>query len=187
MTRSLFCAVLQRIESPLDCSFAAALQEKVRSDMLPRDAVEDVWERRVQGSIALERSQRVRRAPGWLKPQEYINPMQPYSLVGGPPGRRYSDEDAEEDGQHHSDPSEWEGLLLRACGYVEDGLEVLVQVGQVVGLTGPLPVAGGPYWRPCAYLEGALLTQFQRVAGQRRLGKQEHLVSVQSIRSQLAS
>jgi hypothetical protein len=81
--------------------------------MLPRDAVEDVWERRNQGGIALERSQRVRRAPGWLKPQEYINPMQPYSLVGGPPGRRYSDEDAEDDGQHHSDPGNgWVGRVM---------------------------------------------------------------------------
>lgn len=59
------------------------MQEKARADLLPRDAVEDVWER-TNGALALERAQRQRRAPGWQA--AFIDPLKPYSLTGGPPG-----------------------------------------------------------------------------------------------------
>lgn len=57
------------------------MQEKARSDLLPRDAVEDVWERAASG-LALERAQRHRKPPGWQA--GYVDPLKPLSAQQNP-------------------------------------------------------------------------------------------------------
>jgi hypothetical protein len=59
-------------------ALAEAIQEKARSDLLPKDAVEDVWARGGGGGgggLALERSQRQRKPPGWQA--GYVDPLKP--------------------------------------------------------------------------------------------------------------
>lgn len=92
--------------------------------------MEDVWEKRTPG-LALERGQRVRKAPGWLKPEQYIDPLQPYSLVGGPPppkGRGSEEEGGEEDPA--SDPG---------------------AAGSVLGAPAVVPAAAGSPGQACMY------------------------------------
>eukprot|EP00775_Hariotina_reticulata_P000243 gene243-448_t len=54
-------------------ALAIAVEEKARADLLPRDAVEDVWERST--GLALERAQRQRKPPGWQT--GFVDPLKP--------------------------------------------------------------------------------------------------------------
>ncbi|WIA40741.1 hypothetical protein OEZ86_004425 [Tetradesmus obliquus] len=66
---------------PQQEALAIAIEERARADLLPRDAVEDVWER-TSGctTLALERAPRQRRAPVWQT--GFVDPLKPGSLTG---------------------------------------------------------------------------------------------------------
>ncbi|KAF6255264.1 hypothetical protein COO60DRAFT_235055 [Scenedesmus sp. NREL 46B-D3] len=64
-------------------ALAIAIEERARADLLPRDAVKDVWERTSGNALALERAPRQRRAPGWQA--GFVDSLKPYSLHGAAP------------------------------------------------------------------------------------------------------
>jgi hypothetical protein len=88
----------------------AAPQERARADLLPPDATEDLWERR-EPALALERSQRQRRAPGWMQGETYVHQLAGAGSGGG--GRGGGDDD--EDGGNSSDPGAGGCACVGAC------------------------------------------------------------------------
>ncbi len=72
-----------------------ALQEKLRAETLPPDAIDDLWERR-EPALALERGQRQRRAPGWMQGEQFVHQM-----AGAAAGRGGGDEDEDATSSDH--------------------------------------------------------------------------------------
>ncbi|KAF8060099.1 trx [Scenedesmus sp. PABB004] len=85
-----------RAGPPAAVAAAIAVEEKARSDLLPRDAVEDVWERHSSTGVALQRAQRHKKPPGWQA--GFVDPLKPYTLAGGHPGGALPPAEAGDDG-----------------------------------------------------------------------------------------
>ncbi|KAI8466128.1 MAG: hypothetical protein J3K34DRAFT_485474 [Monoraphidium minutum] len=57
---------------PEAAALLMVVQERARAELLPPDAIDDLWERR-EPALALERGQRQRRAPGWMDAETFVS------------------------------------------------------------------------------------------------------------------